>query len=201
MRTDKLTDIYASRHDSLTLVRHTDVQYGTFASHQCHSSLSTVCPGQADSQIKHTTDSQWCKVRTLDLFRLDPCAFIQWGALSAYCCPRYCILNVTWHWSKWIMAGISESLQRPWETTVQTGPGRESRLRGYERFPVRTPTFGPWTTVVPILHQHVSRDSHSSHANVWLLPLNDAKTLNICICFAFITSCGVWTAWIVHISI
>lgn len=46
-----------------------------------------------------------------------------------------------------------------WLILEQTGQGRECRLRGYERFPVRALTCCPWTRMVPVLHRHVARDS------------------------------------------
>lgn len=39
---------------------------------------------------------------------------------------------------------------------------------------------------------------HSSHKNVWLLHFNDAKILNIYICFTFVTLCEVCTIANVH---
>lgn len=39
---------------------------------------------------------------------------------------------------------------------------------------------------------------HSSHKSVWLLHFNDAKTLNIYICFTFVTLCEVYTIANVH---
>lgn len=74
----------------------------------------------------------------------------------------------------------------------QCKQARESRVRGYKRFPVSTLTCSPWTKMLPVLHQHVSGDSLSSHTSVWLLPFYDVQTLNI-------LSCKVCVIWIVCI--
>lgn len=97
----------------------------------------------------------------------------------------------------------ANAVVQSWETGVwlllaQTGQDRESGLRGFERFPVRTLTCCPWTKMSHILHPHVSRDSTVPTKNVWLLHFNDAKTLNIYICFTFVMLCEICAIANVH---
>lgn len=119
------------------------------------------------SQVKHITAPQWWKARAYHscLFSHDPFLLYHWGPLGD------CSAIVAPGAAYWVWHGTeaNEKLQflsafsSPWEMgcnsfhlgfgAVQTGPGRESRPGGYERFPVRFPTCCPWTRMVPILRQ------------------------------------------------
>lgn len=75
-------------------------------------------------------------------------------------CSRTCILNVSWHRSKWkpsVFISASSGPERRGVIDFSCGlgqsskqTGRESRLRGYERVPGRTPTCCPLKT----MHQY-----------------------------------------------